>query len=137
MPGLPTSKESTKSNSDGQFKWIGINANRGATAFTVTYADYPDKVLKRYSADQILANIVAATLAARPTAVKIKDASVVLQGFPSKDFDLEDSSVGYTTIGRLYLAGNRVYLLQVNKPIQQSMDEDIRRFRDSFKILPN
>lgn len=133
MPGVPTTQEKQSlETAAGNLDLNGFSTFQASSRFLVAYGDYP-QTAKLGNPEAILANLRERILE-EMKGFKVKiDRSISLNNSPGKELKLENSGINITF--RFYLVKQRLYLLVVQQH-PDSRTEDLAKFLDSFRLLP-
>lgn len=135
MPAAPTTDRATMRTPFGELPLHTVNVAGNTTGYVVFYSDYPERVVRRFSATQILRG-------ARDAAVRrlggrlLKESSTRVNGQPARSLEIEISGGGAIARTTLVLAGRRLYQVTVAAPPDQVRAAAAERFINSFRILP-
>lgn len=135
MPAAPTTDRATMRTPYGELPLHTANVAGHTTGYVVFYSDYPERVVRRFTAEQILRG-------ARDAAVRrlggrlLEESSTRVSGQPARRLEIEISGGGAIARTTLILAGRRLYQVTVAAPPEQVRSAEAERFINSFRILP-
>lgn len=112
--------------------------DKGNVAFIVMYSDFPADHVKETGKVEILKNAQNGALAAVRDAKAAKQSAIMIGGHPGREIevagkDKNDNSV--ELVWRLYLVNNRLYQVGVASVKQPLVQENRKKFFDSFELL--
>ena len=116
-------------NDKKEYKWFIINQGQ----FYIAYYDYPQVVDTPEVSESFLNQLRDLVVSKRPEGRLEVDSAITLSGHPGREIRIRDETG--TQIDRLYLAGNRLYIVSVF--VYKSLDcklESAVKVLDTFEI---
>jgi hypothetical protein len=93
-----------------EFKWFIINQGQ----FFINYYDYPQVVDTPEISESLLNQLRDLVVSKRPNGQLEVDSPITLAGHPGREIRMSDDTG--TQVDRIYLAGNRLYVVSVFVP---------------------
>jgi hypothetical protein len=118
---------------DGVVEHIFV-VNRHRSAYRVSYLEFPSGIETDTNADEFCHRMLYMTAIARLGSLRASRI-FTLNGHPACESILDSADGEYTTIARIYLVANRMYLNLAAGKRGFDDDADSARFHDSFRLL--
>lgn len=112
--GLPGAPRQAEVHGKQDFLWFIINQGE----FHVSYFDFDQVVDTPEISESVLNDLRDQAVSAWPDVPLEVDAPITLSGYPGRELRMKDDSG--TRVDRIYLAGNRMYIVRVF--ISKSLD---------------
>lgn len=137
MPSNRERKTQVSTTSAGPIDVISFQGGNDDASYTVSYADYPEEVVKNAEAAAIMKGVLGGQVKGLGGTISGEEKELTLGAVPGRTatFKMSSGGVGGTAISRVYLAGNRLYqLILIHADSAKPSDADINTFFDSFKV---
>jgi hypothetical protein len=108
--------------------------DKNLNEYIVAYSKYPEKNSKEVSTDKLFDDIRNGILLVQQGKL-LSETAITLDGYRGREIAVERAD-GVLTTARFYVVDNRFYQLSVRTKTNESEPEAIKRFLDSFKLLP-
>ena len=127
--GLPRGNEKVRNEEEKEFKWFILNAGE----FRIKYFDQAQVVDTPEVSESLLNNLGDLAVSKRPSGQLEVDSAITLSGHPGREIRLRDETG--TQVDRIYLAGNRIYVVSVfvSKRLHCKLDSAVK-VMDTFEI---
>ncbi len=132
LPGTPQLKTSTLNSADGPVVVRRYRLQVSGAIYTLAFADYPEKVVKRNGAQQLLQKEKAGFLGSMQNVRPTPEKAIKLGAHPGLEFGADAEN---TISARFYLVGHRLYQLIAVSSKQDSQGPVVRQFLNSFRVL--
>ena len=133
MPAAPAEKEIKRALPLGQLKMVEYALTTNQITFMVDYSDYPKSMTEGRSLEDQIDPSVDRMFAASPRG-RHQNFKIERQGFPGRNFTIDDPVTGYSVIGTLCLVSNRIYIVQAVMPTGLRGRPEVSRFMESFRL---
>jgi hypothetical protein len=135
MPGVPTPSKVTVNTASGVKEANTFTLNdKNLDEYIVAYSKYAETNSKEVSTDKLFDNIRDGILLVQQGKL-LSEAAITLDGYSGREIAVERPD-GVITRGRFYVVGNRFYQLSARAKMNEREPEAMKRFLDSFKLLP-
>lgn len=135
MPGTPTPNKVTVNTASGVEEAYTFTLNEGElNEYIVAYSKYSETNSKESSTDRLLDSVRDGILLVQQGKL-LSEAAITLDGHSGRAIAVERPG-GVITMARFYVVDNRFYQLSVKAKANERELEAMRRFLDSFKLLP-
>jgi hypothetical protein len=132
MPGEPKSEDQSADTSVGNVKMFIFTAGSTKVGCVVSYADYPEQLINATDPQKVL-DVARNGAISNVKGRLVRENKFDFHGLPARDVVIEMPNKIFVTT-RLILAGPRFYQLMLIAPKDNSHEQDIAKFFDSFKI---
>lgn len=135
IPGTPTKQTRSVETPSGPLEAHMFLAEQGDVAYMVAYSDYPTMVIRDRSSKLILDGARDGAVA-NAHGTLVRESVVSLNGNHGRELEIEPAGGKVTIQARIFLVGHRLYQVMVLTPKGTDFTEDVRKFLDSFTLLP-
>lgn len=134
LPGKPRFEKSTVASEAGPLALHNytVGANGGATAYIVSFTDYPAAVIAKADPQKMLAGARDGQLK-NLQATATSDKVIALDGSPGRDVQFKNAK-GFTGRCKMFLVKNRLYQVLALTTNGTGTSADFAKFVDSFKL---
>lgn len=134
MPGSPRYEKRSLPSAAGQLSLNNFtaSANGGATAYVVSYTDYPAAIVAKGNPEKMLAGARDGQLK-NLQATTTSDKAITMGGNPGRDVQFKNAK-GFTGRCKLVLVKSRLYQVLALTTNGSATTADFSRFIDSFKL---
>jgi hypothetical protein len=101
--------------------------------YRILYVDYPSSELERMGRNRVLDRAVQDVLSAT-LSEQLSKQEVSLNGVAGLEVKAKDATGKYLVFARVYLAGNRIYEVEVTCREKDLVSENVSKFLDSFQL---
>ena len=135
MPGAPTPNKVTVNTAWGvrevdMFSWGDENSSE----YIVAYSKFPKTDSKVVTTGKLFDKVRDEILSVEQGKL-LSEAAITLDGYNGREIAVERPD-GVITMARFFVVANRFYQLSVNAKTSERQLEAMRRFFDSFRLLP-
>lgn len=136
MPGAPKFQKRTVKSAAGPLALssYSVATDRGRTAYTVTFVEYPAAVVAGSTPDKLL-ELARDGQLANLKATASSDRAIRLNGYPGRDVTFAGANE-FSGRSRIFLVKSRLYQVVALTRGNASPASDLARFVASFKLTP-
>ena len=135
MPGTPTpNKVSVNTTSGVEEANMFSLSDESLSEYIVAYSKYPKTDSKVVTTGKLFDNVRDGILLVEQGKL-LSEAAITLDGYNGREIAVERPD-GVITMARFFVVANRFYQLSVKAKTNERELEAMRRFLDSFKLLP-
>ncbi|MBL8687577.1 MAG: hypothetical protein JNL04_00665 [Rhodospirillaceae bacterium] len=134
MPSTPEVEQLQLPLADGRtIRLQQVSVLKDGVGFFASHVDYPADMVRSAPAEQLLANVRDGTAKGHTL---VSDKPISMAGKVAREYVILRSDEPVHTLTRSVLIGNRLYQLLVASRTGLDNNPDIRKFMDSFALLP-
>src|SRR5687768_11957153 len=135
MPGTPNPNKVTVNTASGLEEADTFTLNEGElNEYIVAYSKYTEANSKKGSTDKLFDNVRDGIILVHQGKL-LSETAITLDGYSGREIAVERPD-GVVTTARFYVVDNRFYQLSVKARSNEPERRAMRRFLDSFKLLP-
>ena len=135
FPDAVTRNNAIVDKGDAQVVVSQISATQGASAFEVTYIDYPEGTVAQSGVAAVLKD-AAGTMAANTKGIVRWTSPSKTAGIDGIEVLIDASGRSHVLRARLFAVGDRVFEVSYDGPRDSEAGKAAVSFLDSFRILP-
>lgn len=136
LPGTPVVSQEHVETSAGKVIVHRFDLNRDEISeqFSVQYADYPEKLLRKMKTAEVVLSSSASADVENFKGTVVSQKTLTTEPYPGKELHIENADAGMRL--RMYLKDGRLYKVKAVCPKGLLFTTEDDRFMDSFRLLP-